>query len=34
MRHGISRVNELKAAKGLILKHFEPGKGVLMHIPS
>ncbi|SEG00930.1 hypothetical protein SAMN03080598_02181 [Algoriphagus boritolerans DSM 17298 = JCM 18970] len=33
MRHSTALVNELNAAKRLILKHFKIGIGVLMHIP-
>jgi hypothetical protein len=32
MRHSTATVNELKAAKRLILQHFKLGIGSLMHI--
>jgi len=33
MQHSIAMVNELNAAKRLILKHFDLVIGILMHIP-
>ncbi len=33
MSHSTALVNELNAAKRLILKHFKLGIGALMHIP-
>ncbi len=33
MSHSIAMMNELNAAKRLILKYFELAIGILMHIP-